>query len=215
MLKAIYLSVISGRFIRYEDIPGTSHTPQLLASNCFLSEKGDSKVGWEFLNLKFHRLIGNKHDTIYTEYEFSLDGKWSTLNLSTSSFLKFDYQLSRLLATRSMVFLHFNTASESTGTDSSFWKKVGKSLLIQIHIIFYLRNFHRRWRGELRADLVFGLTSRFFISHKRSWDVAWFDWYWPSWCYLQIILKSKWNDITCYLSLILPTLSSKYHQIKN
>ena len=75
MSKAIYLSVISGRFIRYEDIPATSHTPQLLASNCFLSEKGDSKVGWEFLNLKFHRLIGNKHDTIYTEYEFSLDGK--------------------------------------------------------------------------------------------------------------------------------------------
>ena len=94
MSKAIYLSVISGRFIRYEDIPATSHTPQLLASNCFLSEKGDSKAGCEFLNLKFHRLIGNKHDTIYTEYEFSLDGKWSTLNLSTSSFLKFNYQLS-------------------------------------------------------------------------------------------------------------------------
>ena len=126
MSKALYLSVISGRFIRYEDIPATSHTPQLLASNCFLSEKRDSKVGCEFLNLKFHRLIGNKHDTIYTEYEFSLDGKWSTLNLSTSSFLKL--QLSRLLATRSVVFLHFDTASESTGTASSFWKKVGKSL---------------------------------------------------------------------------------------
>ena len=57
MSKALYLSVISGRFIRYEDIPVTSHAPQLLASNWFLSEKRDPKVGCECLNLKFHRLI--------------------------------------------------------------------------------------------------------------------------------------------------------------
>ena len=48
MSKALYLSEISGRFIKYEDIPATSHTPQLLASSCFLSEKRDSKVGFEF-----------------------------------------------------------------------------------------------------------------------------------------------------------------------
>ena len=41
------------RFIKYEDIPITSHTPQLLASNCFLSEKRDSKVGFEFSNSIF------------------------------------------------------------------------------------------------------------------------------------------------------------------
>ena len=53
MSKALYLPEISGRFIKYEHIPVTSHTSQLLASNCFLSEKWDSKVGFEFSNSIF------------------------------------------------------------------------------------------------------------------------------------------------------------------
>ena len=160
----------------------------------------------------------DKHDTIYTEYEFSLDGKWPTLNLSTSSFLKL--QLSRLLVTRSVVFLHFDTDSESTGTAISFWKKVEKSLNLKTKFshrftLFFIWGIFIGDEGGIKSWPVFGLASRFFISLKRSWDVAWFDWYRTSWCYLQIILKSKRNHITCYLSLILPTLSSKYHQIKN
>ena len=53
MSKAFYLPEIFERFIKYEDIPATSHTPQLLASNCFLSEKRDSRVGFEIPNSIF------------------------------------------------------------------------------------------------------------------------------------------------------------------
>ena len=52
---------------------------------------------------------------IFTESEFSLD----------SSFLKL--QLSRLFLTRSVVFLHFDTASESTGKAGSLSKVEKKS----------------------------------------------------------------------------------------
>ena len=47
------LSEISGKFIKYEDISARSHIPELLASDCFLSEKRDSKVGCEFSNSIF------------------------------------------------------------------------------------------------------------------------------------------------------------------
>ena len=53
MSKAFYLPEISEKFIKYEVIPATSHTPQLLASNCFLSEKRDSRVGFEIPNSIF------------------------------------------------------------------------------------------------------------------------------------------------------------------
>ena len=69
--------------------------------------------------------IGDKHDMIFTESEFSLDSKWSTVNVSISSFLKL--QLSRLFVTRSVVFLHFDMASESTGTAGSLSKVERKS----------------------------------------------------------------------------------------
>ena len=62
---------------------------------------------------------------IFTESEFSLDSKWSTVNVSISSFLKL--QLSRLFVTRSVVFLHFDMASESTGTVGSLSKVERKS----------------------------------------------------------------------------------------
>ena len=61
---------------------------------------------------------------IFTESEFSLDSKWSTVDVSISSFLKL--QLSRWFITRSAVFLHFDMAFESTGTAGSF-SKVEKS----------------------------------------------------------------------------------------
>ena len=69
--------------------------------------------------------IGDKYDMIFTESEFSLDSKWSTVNVSISSFLKL--QLSRLFVTRSVVFLHFDMASESTGTVGSLSKVERKS----------------------------------------------------------------------------------------
>ena len=50
---------------------------------------------------------------IFTKSEFSLDSKLSTVNVSISSFLKL--QLWRLFVTRSVVFLHFDTVSESSG----------------------------------------------------------------------------------------------------
>ena len=62
---------------------------------------------------------------IFTESEFSLDSKWLTVNVSISSFLKL--QLSRLFVTCSVVFLHFDTASESTETAGSL-SKVGKKI---------------------------------------------------------------------------------------
>ena len=178
MSKALYLSVISGRFIRYKDIPATSHTPQLLASNCFSFWKKRSK-GWLWM-FKSEISSIDKHDTIYTEYEFSLDGKWPTLNLSTSSSLKL--QLSRLLVTRCLVFLHFDTASESTETAISFWKKVEKSLNLKTKFsyrftLFLIWGIFIGDEGGIKSWPVFGLASRFFISLKRSWDVAWFDWY--------------------------------------
>ena len=46
---------------------------------------------------------GNKHDIFVTVSEFSLDSKWSTVNVSISSFLKL--QLSRLFVTRSVMVL--------------------------------------------------------------------------------------------------------------
>ena len=57
---------------------------------------------------------------IFTESEFSLDSKWLTVNVSISSFLKL--QLSRLFVTCSVVFLHFDMASESTRTAGSLCK---------------------------------------------------------------------------------------------
>ena len=48
MSKTLYLSEISGRFIKYEDNPVTSHTPQLLASDCFLSKKGIQRLALNF-----------------------------------------------------------------------------------------------------------------------------------------------------------------------
>ena len=186
MSKTLYMSEIPGIFFRCKDISVTSHTPQLFASNCFLSEKRNSKVGFEFSNSIFaiwkevgffgwsqqsesmwiifvffniddidlemnsvakryanyiflwrrlkvifqtYRMTtpstGNKHDIFVTVSEFSLDSKWSTVNVSVSSFLKL--QLSRLFVNRSVVFLHFDTASESTGTGGSL-SKVEKSL---------------------------------------------------------------------------------------
>ena len=62
---------------------------------------------------------------IFTESEFSLDSKRSTVNVSIGSFLKL--QLSRLFVTRSMVFLHFDMAFESTGTADSLSKVERKS----------------------------------------------------------------------------------------
>ena len=62
---------------------------------------------------------------IFTESEFNLDSKWSTVNVSISSFLKL--QLSRLFVTRSAVFLHFDTDSESTEIADSFSKVETKS----------------------------------------------------------------------------------------
>ena len=62
---------------------------------------------------------------IFTESEFSLDSKWSKVNVSISSFLKL--QLSRLFVTRSAVFLHFDTDSESTETADSLSKVETKS----------------------------------------------------------------------------------------
>ena len=47
------------------------------------------------------------------------------MNVSISSFLKL--QLSRLFVTRSVVFLHFDMASESTGTAGSLSKVERKS----------------------------------------------------------------------------------------
>ena len=57
MSKTLYLSEISGRFIKYEDNPVTSHTPQLLASDCFLSKKEIQRLALNlqkqyFCNLK-------------------------------------------------------------------------------------------------------------------------------------------------------------------
>ena len=49
--------------------------------------------------------IGDKHDMIFTKYQFCLDSKWSTVNVSTSSFIKL--QLSRLFVTRSVVLYTF------------------------------------------------------------------------------------------------------------
>ena len=49
------------------------------------------------------------------------------MNVSISSFLKL--QLSRLFVTRSVVFLHFDMASESTGTAGSLSKVEKKSNL--------------------------------------------------------------------------------------
>ena len=60
MSKALYLSEISGRFIKYEDIPATSHTPQLLASNCFLSKKGIQRLDLNF-------------QTVFLQFEERLD----------------------------------------------------------------------------------------------------------------------------------------------
>ena len=62
---------------------------------------------------------------IFTESEFRLDSKWSTVNVSVRSFLKL--QLSRLFVTRSVVFLHFDMAFESTGAAGSLSKVERKS----------------------------------------------------------------------------------------
>ena len=62
---------------------------------------------------------------IFTESEFGLYSKWSTVNASVSSFLKL--QLSRLFATRSVAFLHYHPISEFTGTVASL-SKVKKSV---------------------------------------------------------------------------------------
>ena len=67
--------------------------------------------------------MGDRHDMIFTESEISLDVKISAVNVSISSFPKL--QLSRLFVTRSVVFLHSDTASESTGRAASL-SKVGK-----------------------------------------------------------------------------------------
>ena len=56
MSKELYLCEISGRLIKYEDILVTSHSPQLLASNCFLCEKKDSEVSFEFSNSKILKI---------------------------------------------------------------------------------------------------------------------------------------------------------------
>ena len=184
MSKALFLHEIFGRSIKYEDIPATSHMPQLLESNCFPFEKRDSKVGCEFSDIIFaiwievgffgwSQLAGSidvnyfmffnideialeitpsqrgtqirfsfsgsfkyfsgrptssirdKHDIIFTESEFSLDCRWSKVNVSTSSFLKL--QSSKLLITCSVVFLHFDTNFESTWTASSMSKVGTKS----------------------------------------------------------------------------------------
>ena len=60
MSKILYLSEISGRFIKYEDNPVTSHTPQLLASDCFLSKKEIQRLA---LNLQ----------TVFLQFEERLD----------------------------------------------------------------------------------------------------------------------------------------------
>ena len=64
-------------------------------------------------------------DIFFTKSEFSLDSKWSMVNVYVSSFLKL--QLSILFSTRSVVLLHFDTASESTGT-AGYLSKVDKNL---------------------------------------------------------------------------------------
>ena len=76
-----------------------------------------------------HQSMGDKHGMIFTESEFSLDSKWSRVNVSVSSFLKL--QLSRLFITRSIVFLHFDMVSESTGT-AGFLSKVEKKAQIKV-----------------------------------------------------------------------------------
>ena len=98
--------------------------------------------------------IGDKHDMIFTESEFSLDSKWLTVNVSISSFLKL--RLSRLFVTCSVVFLHFDMASESTGRAGSLSKVGKKSLNLKskftyslIYTIFFIwGNVHRRWRKD-------------------------------------------------------------------
>ena len=58
---------------------------------------------------------------IFTESEFIWDdSKWSTVNVCVSSFVKL--QLSRLFVTHSVVFIHFDTASESNRTAGSLSK---------------------------------------------------------------------------------------------
>ena len=72
-----------------------------------------------------HCRLGLSMALVFTESEFSLDRKLSTGNVSIGSFLKL--QLSRLFLTRSVVFLHFDMASESTGTAGSLSKVEKKS----------------------------------------------------------------------------------------
>ena len=70
-------------------------------------------------------LIGDKYELIFIESEFSLDSKLSMVNVSITLFLKL--QLSRLFVTHPVVFLHFDMASESTGTAGSLSKVEKKS----------------------------------------------------------------------------------------
>ena len=84
---------------------------------------------------------------------------------------------------------------------------------IYIYSIFFISgNVHRRWRGDKKLAWFFG--QNFAFSPHLTAEMP-FDLFNTSWCYLQIILKSKRSYLTCYLSLILHTLSAKYHQLKN
>ena len=149
-------------------------------------------------------LIEDKHNMIFTESELSLDSKWSTVNVSLSSFLKL--QLSRLFVTRSLVFLHFGMASESTGTAGSL-SKMEKKYKFK-YKFFIWGNVHRRWREDQERAWFKGQHFSFSPHLTRAMRYC-------SWCCLQIILKSKINHLTCYLSVIFHTLSAKYHQLKN
>ena len=69
--------------------------------------------------------IGDKHGMIFIESECSLKGKLSAVIVSISSVLKL--KLLSLFVTRCVVFVHFDTASESTVRAGSLSKVETKS----------------------------------------------------------------------------------------
>ena len=189
--KAIYLSENSGRFIKCEDILATSHTPQLLASNCFclffvfFKKKWDSKVACEFTNIIF---------VIWIEVgSFVWSQRSESMWVILFSLILTIWPWKSTSSQRGIQIRWDGITTDSGKTWHDFWG-----------------NVHRR----RRTGLIFRPEFHFFTSFNRSWDV-WFNWYLTSCCYLQINLQSKINHITCYLPVILHTLSTKYHQLKN
>ena len=122
-------------------------------------------------------------------------------------------QLSTLFVTRSVVFLNFDMASESTGTAGSL-SKMEKKYKFK-YKFFIWGNVHRRWRED--QERAWFKRQHFSFSPHLTRAMRYSSiWLHPtSWCCLQIILKSKINHLTCYLSVIFHTLSAKYHQLKN